>query len=139
MGRLLHMFNDQRGWAQLGHIATDGETYGHHHRHADMALARALRLVDPAAPAVELDRAELGKRKQTSCVLDVQVIRPLLRAFLAQRMSCSRRGFKNGTPCPANIRTLTVVNANPLAPGSEREAAQTNPLAHRPAAALSAR
>jgi alpha-amylase/alpha-mannosidase (GH57 family) len=24
---------------QLAHIATDGETYGHHHRHADMALA----------------------------------------------------------------------------------------------------
>jgi alpha-amylase/alpha-mannosidase (GH57 family) len=28
--------------AQLIHIATDGETYGHHHRHGDMALAYAL-------------------------------------------------------------------------------------------------
>ena len=32
--------------AQLAHIATDGETYGHHHRHGDMALAYALRLID---------------------------------------------------------------------------------------------
>lgn len=28
--------------AQLVHVATDGETYGHHHRHGDMALAYAL-------------------------------------------------------------------------------------------------
>ena len=27
---------------QLSHVATDGETYGHHHRHGDMALAFAL-------------------------------------------------------------------------------------------------
>lgn len=27
---------------RLAHIATDGETYGHHHRHGDMALAYAL-------------------------------------------------------------------------------------------------
>ena len=45
-GRLLEMFDDHRGWPQLGHIATDGETYGHHHRHGDMALARALRVIE---------------------------------------------------------------------------------------------
>jgi hypothetical protein len=45
-GRLLQMFNDEREWPQLGHIATDGETYGHHHRHGDMALARALRVIE---------------------------------------------------------------------------------------------
>ena len=31
---------------QLGHIATDGETYGHHHRHGDMALAYALHHIE---------------------------------------------------------------------------------------------
>jgi alpha-amylase/alpha-mannosidase (GH57 family) len=30
----------------LAHIATDGETYGHHHRHADMALAYCLRYIE---------------------------------------------------------------------------------------------
>ena len=41
-GRLVGAFSDQRPWPQLSHIATDGETYGHHHRHGEMALAYAL-------------------------------------------------------------------------------------------------
>jgi len=40
--RLLTVFSDARPWAQLAHIATDGETYGHHHRHGEMALSYAL-------------------------------------------------------------------------------------------------
>ncbi|MCL6622633.1 MAG: DUF3536 domain-containing protein [Syntrophobacterales bacterium] len=40
--RLLSAFSDDRRWPQLVHIATDGETYGHHHHHGDMALAYAL-------------------------------------------------------------------------------------------------
>jgi len=32
--------------AQLAHIATDGETYGHHHSHADMALAYCLHYIE---------------------------------------------------------------------------------------------
>ncbi|HYL39390.1 MAG TPA: DUF3536 domain-containing protein [Bryobacteraceae bacterium] len=40
--RLLDAFSDQRDWPQLAHIATDGETYGHHHTYGDMALAYAL-------------------------------------------------------------------------------------------------
>ena len=41
-GRLLSGFSDTRDWPQLMHIATDGETYGHHHKYGDMALAYAL-------------------------------------------------------------------------------------------------
>ncbi|MBI5665144.1 MAG: DUF3536 domain-containing protein [Nitrospirae bacterium] len=40
--RLLSNFNDCRKWPQLVHIATDGETFGHHHRFGDMALSYAL-------------------------------------------------------------------------------------------------
>jgi (1->4)-alpha-D-glucan 1-alpha-D-glucosylmutase len=40
--RLREGFADGRDWPQLVHIATDGESYGHHHTHGDMALACAL-------------------------------------------------------------------------------------------------
>jgi len=40
--RLTSGFSEERRWAQIAHIATDGETYGHHHRHGDMALAYAI-------------------------------------------------------------------------------------------------
>ncbi|MBS3939481.1 MAG: DUF3536 domain-containing protein [Actinobacteria bacterium] len=39
--RLLHAFPDRSG-PTLVNIATDGESYGHHHRHGEMALAHAL-------------------------------------------------------------------------------------------------
>ncbi len=44
--RLCGAFSDARTWPQLAHIATDGETYGHHRRHADMALAYALHFIE---------------------------------------------------------------------------------------------
>lgn len=40
--RLLGAYSDRRNWPQLLHIAIDGETFGHHHRRGDMALAYAL-------------------------------------------------------------------------------------------------
>ena len=45
-GRLGSAFDVRRTWPQLAHIATDGETYGHHHRHGEMALAWALRHIE---------------------------------------------------------------------------------------------
>ena len=44
--RLLSGFSDQRDWPQLMHIATDGESYGHHHRHGEMALSYALHHIE---------------------------------------------------------------------------------------------
>nr|MDA8164533.1 DUF3536 domain-containing protein [Desulfobacteraceae bacterium] len=44
--RLLNGFSAERSWPQLMHIATDGESYGHHHRHGEMALSFALRFIE---------------------------------------------------------------------------------------------
>ena len=41
--RLPAAFSDDAQLAQLVHVATDGESYGHHHRFGEMALAAALR------------------------------------------------------------------------------------------------
>ncbi|OGO24492.1 MAG: glycoside hydrolase [Chloroflexi bacterium RBG_16_50_9] len=51
--RLMGVFSDQRDWPQLVHIATDGESYGHHHRNGDMALAYALHHIE-ANPQVKI-------------------------------------------------------------------------------------
>src|SRR5574337_1135675 len=44
--RLVNAFSEARTWPQLIHIATDGETYGHHHRFGEMALAYALHYLE---------------------------------------------------------------------------------------------
>lgn len=44
--RLLSQFRGDRSWPQIEHIATDGETFGHHHRFGDMALAYALNYIE---------------------------------------------------------------------------------------------
>ncbi len=56
--RLLGAFPDRDGPA-LVNIATDGESYGHHHRHGEMALAQALHRIDGhrRRPADQLRRA----------------------------------------------------------------------------------
>ncbi|HEY8935979.1 MAG TPA: DUF3536 domain-containing protein [Cyclobacteriaceae bacterium] len=43
---LLDCFDDTTDEPQLVHIATDGETYGHHHKHGDMALAYCLDYIE---------------------------------------------------------------------------------------------
>lgn len=44
--RLLTGFSDTRQWPQILNVATDGETYGHHHKFGDMALAYAVNYIE---------------------------------------------------------------------------------------------
>jgi alpha-amylase/alpha-mannosidase (GH57 family) len=44
-GRLKAALKDRGNEPQLVHVATDGESYGHHHKYGDMALAFALNLL----------------------------------------------------------------------------------------------
>uniref|UniRef100_A0A7C2J0B4 DUF3536 domain-containing protein n=1 Tax=Ammonifex degensii TaxID=42838 RepID=A0A7C2J0B4_9THEO len=44
--RLVTGFSEGRTWPQLLNIATDGETYGHHYHHGEMALAYALHYLE---------------------------------------------------------------------------------------------
>jgi alpha-amylase/alpha-mannosidase (GH57 family) len=44
--RLMSGFSDNCGHPQLVHIATDGETYGHHHAFGEMALGHALNHIE---------------------------------------------------------------------------------------------
>ena len=48
--RILGAFSDERKHPQLVNIATDGESYGHHHRYGDMALAYALDHIEAKGP-----------------------------------------------------------------------------------------
>jgi len=51
VGRLMAAFDASSAGDQLVHIATDGETYGHHHRFGDMALAYALHHLEQSGEA----------------------------------------------------------------------------------------
>ncbi len=44
-GKLMSAFGDSNE-AQLVHVATDGESYGHHHRYGEMALADCLNFIE---------------------------------------------------------------------------------------------
>jgi alpha-amylase/alpha-mannosidase (GH57 family) len=46
VGWLNAAFSDARTWPQLVHCATDGETYGHHSRFGEMALAAAVQQIE---------------------------------------------------------------------------------------------
>lgn len=58
---LISHFGDQES-PQLVHIATDGETYGHHHKHGEMALAYCLDYIDKMEDVALTNYAEYAAR-----------------------------------------------------------------------------
>ena len=51
LNRLMGAFSPERGHSQLVHIAVDGETFGHHHRFGEMALAYAIDKIESEGKA----------------------------------------------------------------------------------------
>ena len=84
LGRIREAFNANRSWPQLVHIANDGESFGHHHRHGEMALAYALEKIQERQVAeltnygayLELHppeaEAEIHESSSWSCVHGVE-------------------------------------------------------------------
>ena len=64
--RLLGALSDTKQGPQLGHIATDGETYGHHHKHGEMALAYALDYIESRKSAKITNYGEFLERNPPS-------------------------------------------------------------------------
>lgn len=70
-GRILSGFSEKRDWPQLMHIATDGETYGHHHHFGDMALAYALENIDKGGLAKLTNYGEYLERFPPTDMVEV--------------------------------------------------------------------
>jgi len=82
--RLAEGLSEDSKRPQLSHIATDGETYGHHHRFGDMALSYALRYI-PSTMLAELtnygefleaslpsDEVEINENTSWSCAHGIE-------------------------------------------------------------------
>jgi hypothetical protein len=57
--------------AQLSHVATDGESYGHHHKHGEMALSFAMHYLEDKGLATLTNYGEFLERFPPSCEAEV--------------------------------------------------------------------
>jgi len=69
--RLVGAFSDERPWPQIVHVATDGESYGHHHKHGDMALAYALDYVETRNLATLTNYGEYLEKHQPTHEVEI--------------------------------------------------------------------
>ncbi|MCU1348292.1 MAG: glycoside hydrolase family 57, partial [Acidobacteria bacterium] len=69
--RLAGAFSGSRSHAQLVNIATDGETYGHHHNNGDMALAYALHYIEESRIARLTNYGEYREQHPAECEVEI--------------------------------------------------------------------
>jgi alpha-amylase/alpha-mannosidase (GH57 family) len=69
--RLASILDDASPAPQLAHIATDGESYGHHHRFGEMALADALAFVEDNGLAQLTNYAQFLERFPPTCEVEI--------------------------------------------------------------------
>ncbi|MCX8491239.1 MAG: DUF3536 domain-containing protein [Cyclobacteriaceae bacterium] len=70
--RLINSLDQSDNSHQLVHIATDGETYGHHHKHGEMALAFALDFIEKHNEVKLINYASYAAQFEPE--LEVQII-----------------------------------------------------------------
>jgi hypothetical protein len=69
--RLMSAFSETRGYDQLVHIATDGETYGHHHPYGEMALCYALHHIEQNGLAKITNYGEYLENHPPECEVEI--------------------------------------------------------------------
>jgi alpha-amylase/alpha-mannosidase (GH57 family) len=70
--RLIGALDPESPEDQLVHIATDGETFGHHHRYGDMALAYALEKIEAGDEVCLTNYGEFLERQAPTWEVDIK-------------------------------------------------------------------
>jgi len=72
VNRLMGAFSAEKTGPQMVHIATDGETYGHHYKFGEMALAFALRSIESDGKVQLTNYGEFLERHPPTHVVEIR-------------------------------------------------------------------
>ncbi len=127
--RLTGAFGSKGGRAELVHVATDGETYGHHHRFGEMALADALERLERRGDVRTTNYAEFLERHPPEDEVEIVENSSWSCAHGVERWR-SNCGCSGGTPgytqeWRAPLRNALVFLQNEIDDRFEREGRTT--------------
>jgi hypothetical protein len=113
--RLLSGLSDTRTWPQLLHIATDGESYGHHHHYGEMALTYALHHIESQKLAELTNYGQFLEKFPPDHFAEIipdtswsYVIGLFLRGSRDARAQCGRAGARTEAARDATSRLIDV-------------------------------